>query len=136
MQVIREAIYDRLAGAIMYGSPPAAVAVYDAAPEPGNAAPASRYISLGETTREAWDTDTSIGAKVRVRLEVYSGYVGSKEADQIAELCRARLNRYTFTLSGCHFVSCTCEDGSYETTEDNKTRRTAVDVEFLVDDIT
>jgi hypothetical protein len=33
-------------------------------------------------------------------------------------------------------VSCDCTDGAYETMEDAKSRRTAVDVVFIVDNIT
>lgn len=136
MNVIRDALYDKLNGQVSYGSPPAAVPTYAAVPEPGNNAAALPYIVLGESTREPFNTDTSVGAKVRTRVEVYSGYFGAKEAEEIIGLVRTKLDRVTLSLSGCTFIACDCDDGTYETTEDHKTRRASVDVVVLVDNIT
>lgn len=133
MHAVRDAIYDRLNGGVTYNA--AAVPVYDYVPEAGNNAPAKPYICLEETASEPWNTDTSTGAKVRTRVNVYSGYAGAKEANEIAALVRSRLHHYALTLSAGTALTCECQDGDSETLEDGKTRRATVEVFVLVDDI-
>lgn len=112
----------------------APVAVYGAVPQ-GAAVP---YLTLGEPEREARDTDTSLGALVRltVRLVTRDGDVASR-AELLDRILEATHHVDGLTLTRASVVSMYLEgpQGS-PLTDEGKTRETEVAVCVLLDDIT
>ena len=92
---IQQAILNRLRGDATLTSLLGGQKVYDRVP-PGTAYP---YITIGEDTEAFWGAKDFAGARLTIRLHIWSSYEGRKEAKQILSRLRELLDRQELTLT-------------------------------------
>lgn len=127
---IRQALYTRLTA----GSPLSAVPVYDYVPDGQEKSPP--YVSIGDCTTDAQDTDTSNGGEVTCSLHVFSAYRGSKQLATIMDSVRILFHHYAMAVTGATCILVTAESGEVQIGPDGVTREGIVRVRVLLDDVT
>lgn len=117
---LQQAVYNRLVAALP------GYRIYDDPPnQPDGIADADfPYITVGEDTVQAWDTDGSLGANCTVVLHVWSRKNGKKEAKTILGLLYTALNRQAanLTAAGYTFIDALHESSEVVEEVDGKTR--------------
>lgn len=103
---LQKAIYATLANDATLSS--LVKGVYDYVPQPDDAGdPADfPYVTIGEDTLNAWDTDTTTGSDASTTVHTWSRYKGKKEVKAIQGAIYAALNRATLPITGYSFVTC------------------------------
>ena len=100
---LQKAVFDALAGDAALTTALGGARIHDHAP----ANVAFPYVTFGRTSIYDWSTGTETGTEQLFTLHVWSKAKGKKEALELMELARARLEAGGLTLSGQSLVNLT-----------------------------
>lgn len=121
---IQAAIYTALNGNI-------AASVYDNVPKNAN----YPYVTIGDDSHLAWDTDTTLGAETTITLHVWSRYDGMKEAKDIQASIYSILHRANLSVSGYTLVTIDFVQSDIFIDADGFTRHGAQTFRILLDEV-
>jgi hypothetical protein len=95
------------------------------------------YVACGTPSSEPRDTDSSLGALVRIPVRLFSAQGAIAAATGFVDQVRDTLHHTDLTIASATVVTVYVEGSSVEEpSEDGKARETVVTVAILVDDIT
>ena len=111
---LQKAVFDTLAGDAALTAALGGARIHDHAP----ANVAFPYMTFGRTSIYDWSTGTETGTEQLFTLHVWSKAKGKKEALELMELARARLEAGGLTLAGQTLVNLTFEFAEVRYDED------------------
>ena len=95
---LRKAIYDALTADASLNA--LVAGIHDSVP----AETSFPYIVLGEIQGRDWSTKTTSGARLLITVDVYSRYLGQKEASDIMERIKTLIHQAPLVLTGYTLV--------------------------------
>ena len=105
--------------------------IYDDVPQRGAVFP---YVTIGEASHNAWDTDSDLGISASISIHAWSRYRGRKEVKSVQGAIYSALNRALFAVLGYNLIVCDFERSDTAVESDRLTRHGVQIFNILLDE--
>lgn len=131
--IVQQALFARLSAGALAGR------VFDDVPQaaiaPDSLDPlwATGFVTIGDDTVTAWDTDDSTGATVVARVHSWSRHRGRQQIKELQGEIHARLHRAGLEAAGWVFVTCDFVQSFSMVDQDGLTRHGVSEFRILLE---